>query len=317
MPISSRVDQLRRLWPQNTEFSRSVPGPEESNIIPPTISVDSEALGQYLQNAAANINAVTSNPQPMRSQDAGPSTSHGYDENSTNQEYVGPINKADLQRCERREDNCTCEGACGCANNHTESTDEDTRCRKKIILKLLKTGKSSVSQNLNLSTTTVSVLQPYSSASVSDSVNDSTCSVDSDFTATTHCDTPSAILGDEFEVITEVASILDNVSRVSITPDLRFYSSQHNTGASKTWSRQRVRKNINYDTESLYESIKTLNNFLARRDTDYGDTRHHLMTATLFGTPNHCRRRRSQGVSQAGLFNCVRGWRSTDDASAN
>ena len=265
----------------------------------------------------------------------------------------------DPERAERRPIvSCSCEGACGCASSgavvpvtrdegtarmacgataalviRRNSIDDSPSTRSRIIRLLA--GSRSTSRNSGIQVTSLD------SANSSLSTNCSTpcgtfgkschqknsivrklsiCSRDS---CTTKISTISAYnsyekLHDEFDVVSETTSILGpgtlaNTPRT--TPNRLIRNSTPRAG---------TRHYSTYDLDSLCESIKALDSFLAQRDTVSVDQRtatmrrNRSMAVMLFGTPRHrtaAANRSEDGTrSQGDSVARIRVWKSTDDA---
>ncbi|KAK0174857.1 hypothetical protein PV327_010578 [Microctonus hyperodae] len=323
VPIRLRTEHVRRVWHEDVEFSRSFPGPDDSTSIKRLYtSIDADLLGAYLPNdVVASMNSSVEmsdvDSQLINSRNAATNTNQNYSSvnltrerddiatTNTSSELITEIkphcddddnnNDEVIFNNERFKNDCTCQGACGCANDIKVSFDNS--CQKNKIKKLLKTGRS-LSQNFNLTSTTISAIQSTSSMSPSrnpcenifDNVseigrnNGDHISIKSNATNHSFLYSPSPIPGN-----------IDNIceSKTNI---------KHN----------QMRKYLSCDAESLYESIKALDTFLARYDRSHDQS--VALTITHLSRNYH---RRSHSASERDIFNCVRDWNSTDDAFSN
>lgn len=279
--------------------------------------MDPEALGVYQKNSktSSNPSAEYISSQLVNSSNAVQCTSQGYEENSKGREQEIIVNKINNQKSI-----CKCEGACGCA---TSGLNNEI-FRKKKILRLLGTGKLLSSQNLNLTSTTVSDIQSRSPVqSVAERINDIKKSsmyfkenyLGPSLSMVSACCSPSSVSCESrnsLQVISVNSSMIDgtNPSTRSSTPiSVPKRSIESSVNRRDTFIRA-ARRSGSYDLESLYKSIRALDAFLARRSGDsYRETRRsQSVAAMIFGTSEINDRRNDE----LGFFNFVRGWRSSD-----
>ncbi|XP_031783637.1 uncharacterized protein LOC100679837 isoform X2 [Nasonia vitripennis] len=274
----------------------------------------------------------------------------------------------DPERAERRPIvACSCEGACGCAssgsalllNNPEDSSSEsralvirrnsidDSPCAKSRIIRLLAGSRSS-----NNSRSSAIAATSLDSVPGSISTNCSTpcgtfgrschqtrskgciprklsiCSRDSSGTKVTNISTYGSFerLPDDFDIVSETTSIL-GPGTLANTPKATPNRFMEQIAAG-------TRHYSTYDLDSLYESIRVLDSFLAQRgassvgraDEKSGarKKRSWPMAVMLFGTPKH---RKSSGSEDGSSRSSsilsrrdsrdgttrIRVWRSTDD----
>lgn len=272
--------------------------------------IDADLLGAYLPNdVVAGMNSSVEmsdvDSQLINSRNAATNTNQNYSSVNLTREHddIATTNTSSELITEIKthcDDNnndevifkndCTCQGACGCANNIKVSFDNS--CQKNKIKKLLKTGRT-LSQNFNLTSTTIQStsqsLNPceniFDNVSEVNQINADQISIKSN--ATNH------------SLLYSQSPIPGNINNI--------YKSKINLKHNK------IRKYLNCDAESLYESIKALDTFLAR----FNDTSHDQSVALAITHLSKNNHRRSHSVSERGIFNCVRGWNSTDDTFLN
>ncbi|XP_034949761.1 uncharacterized protein Culd isoform X2 [Chelonus insularis] len=321
VPVSARGERVRRAWRQNSEHRRSFPCSDESNIIYLNASVDFETISSYLRHYTSrpSTSSDTFEANIKILQDPDSSMRQRFIENLRSEESTESSRSSDQQdQQEAHHINCTCEGACGCANEIQEpEVKSEEYCPKQTILKLFKSSKPNL-QNFNYTTlSTTPSIKILPSDELAEPRTISACSGEAHYsrkTSLSTCCTP-----DVFEIMS-IASAThatsDNVSDSSNSP---IFSPIHDARSAidifrdgNVRSRQRLRKYISYDAENFYESLKNIDNFIARRNIQHNRSKSMSATASLFGTPTFSRRR-YHGKNQAGLFDCVRGWKSNDD----
>ncbi|KAG7198834.1 hypothetical protein KM043_001803 [Ampulex compressa] len=122
-------------------------------------------------------------------------------------------------------------------------------------------------------------------------------------------------LQDEFEIISEAVSLAGTINPGSVlctpcqTPRSDAGSRRRHAGGACCTS---------CDLESLYEGIKILDAFLARRralTATVGHPRRRSVTVMLFGTPEHGSK--SARCSRLAMRDTLRLWRSSEDALSN
>ncbi|XP_057326371.1 uncharacterized protein LOC130668220 isoform X1 [Microplitis mediator] len=348
VPLSVRGDHTRRAWNRATELRRSLPDPDEVAAFQPDGSIDYEALGAYLRNYAPRGNASVEpfDSQPRSLPDVGlitrPKSNGDFAERGDEDADRGGDGDVEDEveatsydsRCtslSRSSDStqlhgCSCQGACGCANDHNTVGSETKQRRddknikaKRTIMKLLKSTSTS-----QTSTSVPEASGPEPSTEEFEGCRrPSICSGDTYLSLGTMfstCSSPYEL--EEHDFTSETNSIMENMSILSKTPSrtpVRATRITINTTSDFRFkTRKYVRKYASCDTDSFFESVKALDAFLERRNTTVVQPRNTSTVATLFGTPGHHRRRalRSHG-NQNGIFNCVRGWKSSDDTRSN
>ena len=225
------------------------------------------------------------------------------------------------------------------------TSDSDATYPKSAIIKLLGSSKSTsskASQNCSLNSTTVSTASSTPSGSIygRSFAHDSSSlrkisirSKDSHFTRISMISSSysSEMLHDEFEIVSESASILGTTSPNTPTSTPRFFGNYSNNcrRASSHRRRRRRRPSLPYsscDLDSLYESIQALDNFIAKRSMSMNQARNQSVAVMLFGTPEHTRGRGPSSSSSyyhqepnesTGFINGSKSWRSSDDAFSN
>ena len=127
-------------------------------------------------------------------------------------------------------------------------------------------------------------------------------------------------LQDNFEIASETASSVGHISprtrantpndtpkRMScITQNHRLYHSD--------------RRHSSCDVDSLYESIKILDSYLARRSSNINHEHRNSVTVILFGTPKHGSTSSliaSSEQTRRERYICARTWRSNEDVPSN
>ncbi|KAK2584190.1 hypothetical protein KPH14_006617 [Odynerus spinipes] len=236
---------------------------------------------------------------------------------------------------------CACEGACGCANNRSASNENATNDsqqelqvttieqdkkvnevegvdqmdgavgtegkRKREREEEESSPKNAIIRLLGLSTPCGTMGRSFRKVSV--------CSRDSYATKISTISVCNSYekLQDEFEFVTEATSVLGttNPSTMANTPisTPKFINLQ----------RRRARRYSSCDLDSLYEGIKVLDSYLARRGRSTQGHRRSTVAVMLFGTPEHAGRRIA-GVSRSaeGTIRArARVYRSTDDTLSN
>lgn len=244
-----------------------------------------------------------------------------------------------------RNTSCSCEGACGCAiscsnlpvgNLSTSVTsvedreipesecdqmaivssstrkidghqEEEFSVTKSAIVKLL---SSKLTRSSNRSTTLTAALSPCNTLHRSSKKfsRDSKIS-----TINSSCDK----LQDDFEIVSEA------VSSVECTSPRTMANTPNDTPKSISGAQERPcdRRHSSCDLDSLYEGIKILDSYLARRNLKVGhEHRHSMVTMILFGTPEHgstCNLIASSQQTRRERYMRTRTWRSSEDASSN
>ncbi|KAH0567072.1 uncharacterized protein LOC123263832 isoform X1 [Cotesia glomerata] len=336
VPVNLRGNHMRRVWNRANELRHSLPEPDEVAAFQSSESIDYEALGAYLRNYTprGSASVETFDPQPRSLPDVGLITSQrssgdfvglrdvdvdgvAEDEETTNK------NRPTTTYDRGQPPGCACEGACGCANNHKLVQSEEIKAKEESELKtkrmILKLFKSSSSQ----STSNPDTEEPEPSAeNSSDHRRPSVCSGDTYMSLGTMfstCSSPYEL--EEHDFTSETNSILENASIFSKTPTRTPVRATkitiNTTGDFRFRNRKHARKYASCDTDSLFESIKALDSFLEKRSVSIAQTRNTSNVTTPFGTPRHHRRRTLRHhSSQHRIFNCVRGWKSSEDTSS-
>ncbi|XP_015124274.1 uncharacterized protein LOC107046224 isoform X2 [Diachasma alloeum] len=319
VPVSFRGNRSRRVWQRQS----SLPGPDESTSIQPSIaaSIDAEAVGVYIRKYSTNMKVEACSSQPNSSV-AGKNTNYVYTENSAGLDEEEIIDKNNHQQ----HLTCSCDGACGCANQPGVSKSSqreryDGYCSKTDnISTILGTGKPNAHNN-NFTSKPI-INGPLISLTKNECRirTTSTCSKDSYLTQLSFispCRSLDGGLMSEFEIISA-----DDASILSNTNDSTLFNAPVNTPKIMPHviaCQNNYRKNRHYskcDIESLYENIKILDTFLARQNNN---TATNLVgavqtTAPLFTTPRYYTTRPERFNYQTNFFNRIRGWRSSDDA---
>ncbi|KAL0131148.1 hypothetical protein PUN28_002605 [Cardiocondyla obscurior] len=233
--------------------------------------------------------------------------------------------------------NCSCEGACGCALNpsnlsvdnlstpatsvedcetpmlkHDQRTiassvtkinehQEDFPPSKSAVIKLLgsKLTKLYHRNNLTYNSLRCSSKKFFSDSCVKISTISNSCEK----------------LQDDLEIVSEATSSIEYISPRTMTntpittPKINSYRRHCHCD----------RRCSSCDLDSLYEGIQILDSYLARRSLNINHEYRQSTAVILFGTPKHgstnnlftSRQRRRQG------YMCARSWRSSEDASSN
>lgn len=229
------------------------------------------------------------------------------------------------------------------------SGDAEAICPKSAIIRLLGSARcnSRASQNCSLNSTTVSTASSTPSGTCGRAFGMdltgfrkvSVCSRDSHVTKISMISSShsSERLNDEFEIVSESASILGTTNPSTPIGTPRFFGSSLNSRQhgrrppSSSGRHRRRRPSLPYsscDLESLYESIQALDNFLVRRGMSINQARNQSVAVMLFGTPEHTRTYISSARSSSsaypqeaneatGFINGSKSWRSSDDAFSN
>lgn len=285
----------------------SLPGPDESPNIPSIApSIDPDAVGVYLRKYSSNMKVEACSLQPNSSV-AGKNTNYVSGENS-----IRPDDKkiTDNHHHQQQHLICSCEGACGCANQPGTSKSsqqyEGLCSQTSKILKLLASGKP-CTQNMHVTSTTT--IDAGSLTSIPNC--DCRCRATSKSCSTSYltqvsfispCCSSDGGLVSEFEIVSEDASLLSNINIQKIMPKkIKRYDTNG-----------KIRHYSSCDVESLYESIKILDTFLARHNNP-NNLAASQSTALIFATPRHYDKR-SNTCQQINFANRIRGWRSSDDA---
>ncbi|XP_014480677.1 PREDICTED: uncharacterized protein LOC106747558 isoform X3 [Dinoponera quadriceps] len=256
-----------------------------------------------------------------------------------------------------RNSSCSCEGACGCAisrdlqdlligdspNNSTTPTShdddreipependrtiastsakktndcqetEDSSISKHVIIRLLGSTLTKPSQQ-GASLTSTAASSPTSGTPFREASSRklSVCSRDSCFTRISTLSACNSYekLQDEFEIMSEAAS------------PSKIASTSNGTPRNILGRRGSKRRYSSCDLDSLYEGIRVLDSYLARRNLNVSHGHRQSVAVMLFGTPEHGIARNPTGSSQRTTRELrermrARIWRSSEDASSS
>lgn len=189
---------------------------------------------------------------------------------------------------------------------------EDSFVSKNVIVRLLgnKLAKPLSYQGASASSTTTSSLRGTPCRKLS------ACSRDSCHTRVSVVSACSSYekLRDEFEIVSEAASVACTPS-----PGATMANTPNDTLRSVLGRRASQRRYASCDLDSLYESIRVLDSYLARRNLNVAQGHRQSVAVMLFGTPKHGTAHHPAGSSQRmtrKLRQSMRAriWRSSEDA---
>ncbi|KAI4502147.1 hypothetical protein M0802_002829 [Mischocyttarus mexicanus] len=360
--------RARRAWLRtNCELSRSQQ--QNDDKIRPmkdsSSSIDAEVLGAYLQDYIASCSSCTidcSAPQPNSSQSAstdikgdsqvtGKGVGVGQGEDKEHQvDVVGNLQSGST-------DGCSCEGACGCANNQTVLINESTtidQSQEEIQVPLNEefeqvsneSGRKMIKETGEEGSSPKTAIIRLLSSSCSRHSRSSSISNVNSTAISTAASTPCGTLGRSFRKVSVCSrdSYATKISTISVCnsceklhDEFQFISeaasvigatnpsTMANTPSSTpkiiNLQRRRVRRYSSCDLESFYESIKVLDSYLAHKGTSSSNQarRQSTIAVMLFGTPEHSRRRLT-GISRSAdgtIRTRTRIWSSNDDTLFN
>ncbi|XP_063975201.1 uncharacterized protein LOC135161499 isoform X2 [Diachasmimorpha longicaudata] len=315
VPVNFRGNRTRRVWQRQC----SLPGPDESmSISSIATSIDAEAVGVYIRKYSRNLKVEACSSQPNSSV-AGKNMNGGYIESS-----IGLDEQESIYKDHQQYLTCSCDGACGCANEspvlkYKQGDEYDGDCSTIFGSKKWNAHNNNLISNTMMNRPLIPISKNEGRFRTT-----STCSKDSSYLTQLSFISPCRSLDGGHINDLEIISA-DNNSIFSCTSDSTLSNTPVKT--SKIMSHPIVCKNnhrkyrqySNCDTESLYESIKILEAFLARRNnTTTTNANNNLVgaiqsTATLFGPSKYYTTRSERLSYQANFFNLMRGWRSSDD----
>lgn len=254
--------------------------------------------------------------------------------------YLSFLSRA-VDRSDERNTSCSCEGACGCVINRssvrdnsasnlsTSATPISDDCeleRDKMMIASSSAGKIDEHQeeDFSVSKSTIvrllgSKLKPSSANSTAASSPSGTLhhscrkfSRDNCITKISTMSTCSSYdkLQDDFEIVSEAASTT-NSNTPSDTPKIVVNRYGRCNGRSRHTS---------CDLDSLYEGIKILDSYLARRNINVGHGHRQSVAVMLFGTPEHGSVHHPAASSRQTArekYVRARTWRSSEDAASN
>ncbi|XP_012282727.1 uncharacterized protein LOC105700960 isoform X2 [Orussus abietinus] len=323
--LSRRGRRSRRAWKRSNTDQQSSSRTCSPQRAGPSASLDAEMLGAYLRDFEANL-AEPSPPQSTSSCGVSTREKPGYEDTSISPEKRAR-DRDNLAEAETYEGevagtsddaklSCTCEGACGCASQkenllQDKMLEPGSPCSKSSIIKLLGSSRNSTSPRRTGTAVSASSTPPgtlgrscrNSFRKVSVRSRDSCVSRISNITGSNSYEK----LQDEFEIISETASVFTGPSTLANTP----------IDTPKITSRNRslsLRRYSNSDMDSLYEGIRILDTFLARRGNGVS-ARNQSVAVMVFGTPEH--RARASCCETTPCVDKKRVWRSSDGFLGN
>ncbi|EFN68737.1 Cubilin [Camponotus floridanus] len=338
--LSASMKQMcpvRRNW-----LRRSAQYPQSSFRDRPSSSMDAEVLDTYLTDCTVpNTNWRLESP-PKDIQIV----------SDTVQENTVEVLKANCQhvtdetidRSDERNTSCSCEGACGCvissssvqdhsaSNLSTSATPISDECeleRDKMVIASSSVGKIDEHQEEDFSVSKSTIVRLLGSRLVKPSCHSANSTAASSPSGTLHhscrmfsrdnCITKISTMStcssydklqDDFEIVSETASTT-NSNTPNDTP--KSVVNQHGRRNSRP-------KHISCDLDSLYEGIKILDSYLARRNINIGHSHRQSVAVMLFGTPEHGSAHNPVALSRQTTrekYVRARIWRSSEDAASN
>ncbi|XP_018310649.1 uncharacterized protein Culd isoform X1 [Mycetomoellerius zeteki] len=260
------------------------------------------------------------------------------------EELIDKVNSSD-----ERNTSCSCEGACGCAiscsnlqnllvgNLSTsmisedcqipesesdqiaivssfvrkidEHQEEDLFASKSAIVKCL---GSKLTKPFCHSTNLATTLSPLHCSSKKFSCD--SC-VNKISTINNCCDK----MQDNFEIVSEAANSVGHISPKTIANTLNDTPKSMSCITQNHRLRHSDRRHSSCDVDSLYEGIKILDSYLARRSSNINHEHRHSVTVILFGTPKHeptCSLIASEQTRRERYIR-ARTWRSNEDVPSN
>lgn len=190
--------------------------------------------------------------------------------------------------------------------------EEDFSVSKSAIIKLL---GSKLMKPSHYSTNLTAILSPCDTLHCSSKKFSRDSCINKNLTLSNSCDK----LQDDFEIVSEVTSsvgCIDPRTMANTPSDMPKNVIQSHRG------RHTNRRHSSCDLNSLYEGIKILDSYLARRSSNVINEHRQSATVILFGTPNHgptCNLIASSQQTRRERYRRARRrtWRSSEDASSN
>jgi len=249
-----------------------------------------------------------------------------------------------------RNTNCSCEGACGCAiscsnlqdpsvgnlsislisiedcqvleSEHDDDQtaivsssarkidghqEEDFSVSKSAIVKLL---GSKLMKSSHHSTNLTAALSPCNTLCCSSKNFSHDNCVNKNSTINNSYDK----LQDDFEIVSEAISSVGPRIMTNTPSDIPKSVTQGYREHHSDW------RYSSCDLDNLYEGIKILDSYLARKNSNIGYEHQQSVTMILFGTPKHgstCNLIATSQQTKRERYMRTRTWRSSEDASSN
>lgn len=124
---------------------------------------------------------------------------------------------------------------------------------------------------------------------------------------------------DNFEIVSEAANSVGHISPKTIANTLNDTPKSMSCITQNHRLRHSDRRHSSCDVDSLYEGIKILDSYLARRSSNINHEHRHSVTVILFGTPKHeptCSLIASEQTRRERYIR-ARTWRSNEDVPSN
>ncbi|KAG5327000.1 NETO1 protein, partial [Acromyrmex heyeri] len=355
--IANLSTSMKQICPVRLRCSARYPQASSGNRPPsngPSLFMNAETLDTYQTDCiASGTNQQFQNPPKDRivPEVVEEDTTVALQENNghvSEEDYEELVNNLD-----GRNTSCSCEGACSCAiscsnlqdllvgNPSTsmrneeceipesecnqipivssfvrkidEHQEEDPFVSKSAVVKCL---GSKLTKPFYYSTNLTTTLSPCNTLHCSSKKFSYDNYVNKISTINNCCDK----LQDNFEIASEAASSVGHISPRTKANTPNDTPKRISCITQNHRLRHSDRRHSSCDVDSLYEGIKILDSYLARRSSNINHEHRHSVTVILFGTPKHgptCSLIASSEQTRRERYIRARTWRSNEDVPSN
>nr|XP_012225023.1 PREDICTED: uncharacterized protein LOC105673750 isoform X1 [Linepithema humile] len=350
-----QICPVRRTW-----LRRSAQYPLSSSDVHPSVGGPfsrADAEDTYLTDCIPTDTNWISESSPKDTQAVRETVQEDTEALEGNSQHVSEENcdeaaKRAVDEPDEKSTGCSCEGACGCANNSSNPQDlpidsssisvtpisiddREVPQSDRTAIASSSTGKTDEYQEEDFSVSKNAIVKLFDSKSTKPSHHSANSTATSSPSQTlrrssrepshdscvTKISTISACsydkLQDEFEIVSEVASSVGCTTNPSTAANTPSNVPKNIIDKRGRFGSQRY---SSCDLDSLYEGIQILDSYLARRSLNIGHGSQQSVTVMLFGTPEHgSTRDRVASSQQTRKKRCMhaRIWHSSEDASMN